>query len=85
MCIRDSIDPEAFTRFAVRQAPTFVLMLGDAGNDMQGSCRAGCATPSGFVSVAGDVSLDYALETIQRRTPQAAPRAEPLLKRLRGS
>jgi conjugal transfer pilus assembly protein TrbC len=79
------IDPEAFTRFAVRQAPTFVLTLNDAGGAVQGSCGSGCATPASFVSVAGDVSLDYALETIQRRMPQAAPRAEPLLKRLRGS
>ena len=79
------IDPEAFTRFAVRQAPTFVLTLNDAANDVQGNCRAGCATPASFVSVAGDVSLDYALETIQRRQPQAAPRAEPLLKHLRAS
>lgn len=79
------IDPEAFTRFAVRQAPTFVLTLTDAANDAQRGCNAGCATPAGFVSVAGDVSLDYALETIQRRMPQAAPRAEPLLKRLRAS
>ena len=79
------IDPEAFTRFAVRQAPTFVLTLTDAGSDMQGRCGAGCATPASFVSVAGDVSLDYALETIQRRQPEAAPRAEPLLKRLRAS
>ena len=77
------IDPEAFTRFAVRQAPTFVLTLNDAANDMPGNCRRGCATPASFVSVAGDVSLDYALETIQRRQPQAVPRAEPLLKRLR--
>ena len=79
------IDPEAFTRFAVRQAPTFVLTLTDDANDAQRSCNAGCATPASFVSVAGDVSLDYALETIQRRQPQAAPRAEPLLKRLRAS
>ena len=79
------IDPEAFTRFAVRQAPTFVLTLTDDANDVQGNCRAGCATPASFVSVAGDVSLDYALEILQRRQPQAAPRAEPLLKRLRAS
>ena len=79
------IDPEAFTRFSVRQAPTFVLTLNDAANDMQGNCRAGCATPASFVSVAGDVSLDYALETIQRRQPEAAPRAAPLLKLLRAS
>ncbi len=79
------IDPEAFTRFAVRQAPTFVLTLSDNANDAQRGCNAGCATPASFVSVAGDVSLDYALETIQRRHPEAAPRAEPLLKRLRAS
>ena len=80
------IDPEAFTRFAVHQAPTFVLTLNDtAGTDADGSCGAGCATPAGFVSVAGDVSLDYALEAIMRRRPEAAPRAEPILKRLRGS
>jgi len=80
------IDPEAFTRFGVRQAPTFVLTLNDAtGNDTEGSCGSGCVTPAGFVSVAGDVSLDYALEAVMRRRPEAAPRAEPILKRLRGS
>ncbi len=80
------IDPEAFMRFAVRQAPTFVLTLIDAaGNDAQGSCGSGCVTPAGFVSVAGDVSLDYALEAILRRRPEAAPRAESILKRLRAS
>ena len=79
------IDPEAFTRFAVRQAPTFVLTLNDAASDAQRGCNAGCATSASFVSVAGDVSLDYALETIQRRMPQTTPRAEPILKRLRAS
>jgi conjugal transfer pilus assembly protein TrbC len=80
------IDPEAFTRFAVRQAPTFVLTLSDAAsNDAESSCGAGCVTPAAFVSIAGDVSLDYALEAIMRRRPEAAPRAEPILKRLRGS
>lgn len=80
------IDPEAFTRFGVHQAPTFVLSLNDATNgDAQRSCTSGCVTPSAFVSVAGDVSLDYALETIMRRRPEATPRAEPILKRLRGS
>ena len=79
------IDPEAFTRFAVRQAPTFVLTMNDAANDAQLGCSSGCATPAASVSVAGDVSLDYALEAILRRRPEAAPRAEPILKRLRGS
>ncbi len=79
------IDPEAFTRFAVRQAPTFVLTLTDAANDALRGCSAGCATPASFVSVTGDVSLDYALETILRRQPESTPRAEPILKRLRTS
>lgn len=80
------IDPEAFTRFAVRQAPTFVLTLNDTtGNDAKSSCGSGCVTPAGFASVAGDVSLDYALEAIMRLRPEATPRAEPILKRLRGS
>jgi conjugal transfer pilus assembly protein TrbC len=80
------IDPEAFTRFGVRHAPTFVLSLKDAtSDDAQRSCTSGCVTTAAFVSVAGDVSLDYALETIMRRRPEATPRAEPLLKRLRGS
>ena len=77
------IDPEAFTRHAVRQAPTFVLTLSDPVNDAPRTCGAGCAAPTGFVSVAGDVSLDYALEAILRRKPEAAPRASPILKRLR--
>ena len=79
------IDPEAFTRFGVRHAPSFVLSLIDATNgDAKRSCTSGCVTPAAFVSVAGDVSLDYALETIMRRRPEATPRAEPILKRLRG-
>lgn len=77
------IDPEAYTRFAVRMAPTFVLALGD--EDAQGGCVGSCAAPHGFVSVAGDVSVDYALNTMVRRRPEAATRAEPILKRLRGS
>lgn len=77
------IDPEAYTRFGVRMAPTFVLALGD--EDAQGGCIGSCTAPHGFVSVAGDVSVDYALDTMVRRRPESAPRAEPILKRLRGS
>jgi len=80
------IDPEAFTRFGVNKAPTFVLALNDGGpEDAQQGCGGGCATRAAFVSVAGDVTLDYALEAMLRRRPEAAPRAEPILKRLRAS
>lgn len=76
------IDPEAYTRFGVNKAPTFVLTLGE---DAQAGCVGTCVTPQGFVSIAGDVSVDYALDAMVRRRPEAAPRAEPILKRLRGS
>jgi conjugal transfer pilus assembly protein TrbC len=80
------IDPEAFTRFGVNKAPTFVVSLNDAGpDDAQRGCSGGCATPATFVSVAGDVSLGYALEAMLRRRPEAAPLVEPILKRLRRS
>jgi conjugal transfer pilus assembly protein TrbC len=80
------IDPEAFTRYGVDKAPTFVLALNDARSaTAQHGCSADCATAAAFVSVAGDVSLDYALEAMLRGRPDAAPVAEPLLKRLRAS
>ena len=80
------IDPEAFTRFGVQHAPTFVLALNDgAPADGQPNCISGCVAPPAFVSIAGDVSLDYALEAILRRRPEATPRVEPILKRLRAS
>ena len=80
------IDPEAFTRYGVHHAPTFVLALNDgAPADAQPSCISGCVAPPAFVSIAGDVSLDYALEAILRRRPDATPRIEPILKRLRAS
>jgi conjugal transfer pilus assembly protein TrbC len=78
------IDPEAFTRFGVQHAPTFVLALNDdAPADAQPNCISGCVAPPAFVSVAGDVSLDYALEAMMRRRPEAMPHIEPILKRLR--
>jgi len=80
------IDPEAFTRFGVNKAPTFVLALNDGGSeDAQQGCGGDCATRAAFVSVAGDVTLDYALEAMLRRRPEAAARAEAILKRLRAS
>ena len=88
------IDPDAFARYHVEVAPTFVLTLADASpatslaaltEPAEPRADTGCTTPSAFVSVTGDVSLDYALETLSRRSPAAAPRAAKLLSRLRGS
>ncbi|KAB8049555.1 type-F conjugative transfer system pilin assembly protein TrbC [Janthinobacterium rivuli] len=74
------IDPQAFDRFAVRQAPTFVLL--SAGAPTQ-ACGAGsCFAPDAYVRVAGDVSLDYALKTIQQRAPRFADSAGRFLDKI---
>ena len=84
------IDPQAFVRFDVKQAPTFVLELNEIGiAGTEPACDASGSTklsgPHAFISVAGDVSLDYALEALLRRRPETAAQIDPLLKRLRGS
>ena len=92
------IDPDAFTRFQVSAAPTFVLTLADEpvpgtagfGSDpaLPRCGGAGCAAPTpeaGYLSVSGDVSLDYALDAMLRASPEAAPRASAILQRLRKS
>ena len=92
------IDPDAFMRFQVSAAPTFVLSLADEpmpGTPSFGSvpelprcAGTGCAAPTSqanFLSVSGDVSLDYALDAMLRASPEAAPRASTILQRLRKS
>jgi conjugal transfer pilus assembly protein TrbC len=84
------IDPEAFDRFGVHSAPTFVLTLnGDSPKTSVSSpmaCSAsGCVQPPESVSVVGDVSLDHALSVMARQFPRAAPRVQDLLSRLQRS
>ncbi len=74
------IDPEAFERHGVEAAPTFLLTFGE---DTPPCSATTCTVPRPFVSVSGDVSLDYALEHMARRHPGAAAVAGPYLSRLR--
>jgi conjugal transfer pilus assembly protein TrbC len=74
------IDPEAFERHGVEAAPTFLLTLGE---DTPPCGATTCNVQRPFVSVSGDVSLDYALEHMVRRHPGAAAVAGPYLSRLR--
>lgn len=61
------IDPQAFDRFSVTATPTFVLLKAGAS---AAPCAAGsCYPPASFVAVAGDVSIDYALEYFKRAAP----------------
>lgn len=74
------IDPEAFERHGVEAAPTFLLTTGE---DAPPCSATTCTVPHPFVSVSGDVSLDYALEHMARRHTGAAAVASPYLSRLR--
>ncbi|MCE2692576.1 MAG: type-F conjugative transfer system pilin assembly protein TrbC [Rubrivivax sp.] len=74
------IDPEAFERHGVEAAPTFLLTMGE---DAPTCSATTCTVPRPFVSVSGDVSLDYALEHMARRHTGAAAVAGPYLSRLR--
>ncbi len=78
------IDPEAYTRYGIRHAPTFVLTRATADREASpGTCTGNCVATTAYFSVAGDVSLDYALDTIVRRHPDAGQVAAPFLQRLR--
>lgn len=59
-----AIHPPAFQQFSVTRVPAVVLARGEASNVMEN----GCARPDTFVKVTGDVSLDYALDYIERRS-----------------
>lgn len=74
------VDPQAFERFAVMRAPTFVLLRADAQSR---ECGAGtCYASQAFVSTSGDVSIDYALEHIEKTAPAFAKEARSYLKRM---
>lgn len=76
------IDPEAFDRFGVSDAPTFVLVKALAPLS---DCTSGtCVAPDAFASISGDVSIDYALEAIERRAPRFSAETRLFLARIRG-
>ena len=76
------IDPLAFDRFAISKVPSFVLVR-DGTRPV--ACASGsCAPADSFLRSTGDVSLDYALEHMQRSAPVFAPAAELFLKRIKG-
>lgn len=71
------IDPQAFDRFAIRAVPTFVLAAPDPG-----CAETTCEGPA--QRVAGDVSLDFALERLARHGGALAGAAAARLQRFRG-
>ncbi|MDE1543952.1 type-F conjugative transfer system pilin assembly protein TrbC [Dechloromonas agitata] len=75
------IDPQAFERYAVKRVPTFVLARDGA---RPAACTGGtCPPPTDYVSTAGDVSLDYALDQLRRAAPRFESEAGVFLARLK--
>jgi len=78
------IDPQAFDRYAVSRVPSFVLVH-DQSPPV--ACTTGaCGAQAGaraFVSAAGDVSLDYVLEHIEKTAPAFRSDATTFLRRIR--
>jgi conjugal transfer pilus assembly protein TrbC len=76
------LDPQAFDRFSVTATPTFVLLKPGAAST---PCAAGtCFPASSYVSAAGDVSLDFALEHFQRAAPAFSRDAGAILAKMKG-
>lgn len=63
-----AVNPPAFKQFGVTQVPAIVIATHQAGNVLEN----GCSSPQTYIKVSGDVSLDYALEYIERQSPQWA-------------
>ncbi len=64
-----TLDPEAFTRFDITHAPSFVLSYAAPPD----RCSDPRAPPQDYVRIAGDVSLAYALRAIAQQRPALAP------------
>jgi len=65
------VHPPAFQQFSVTRVPAVVIAQPRAGAVLEN----GCSQPDTFVKVSGDVSLDYALDYIERKSPAWAPLA----------
>ena len=76
------VNPNAFTKYKVKAVPTMVLAKAATIDHVD---NEGCALPDDYVAVSGDVSLDYALDDIVRRSPQFASVASRYLRQIRGN
>lgn len=59
------VHPPAFRQFGVTRIPAVIIARSEAGKVLDN----GCSQADTFVKVSGDVSLDYALDYIERRSP----------------
>lgn len=74
------IHPPAFQQFSIRQVPAVVIANARAGSVMED----GCSKPETFAKVTGDVTLNFALDYIERKSPEWATVARTYRMRLEG-
>lgn len=75
------IHPPAFQQFTVKRVPVVVIARPEASSVLED----GCSRTDTFIKVAGDVTLDYALDYIERRSPDWASTARSYRTRLGGA
>jgi conjugal transfer pilus assembly protein TrbC len=75
------IHPPAFQQFSVNRVPVVVIAKPEASSVLED----GCSKPDTFVKVAGDVTLDYALDYMERRSPEWSSTARSFRARLGGA
>jgi conjugal transfer pilus assembly protein TrbC len=74
------IHPPAFQQFTIRQVPAVVIANAKAGSVMED----GCSKPETFAKVTGDVTLNFALDYIEHKSPEWATVARSYRMRLEG-
>lgn len=75
------INPNAFVKYKVQVVPVVVLVKADAIDQVD---NQGCALPDTYISVAGDVSLDYSLEEIGKQDSRFAELSQRYYRQLKG-
>lgn len=75
------IHPPAFTQFKVTQVPALVLAKPSQATRIG---TDGCAAPTSYIKVDGDVTQDYALDLIERQAPTWADAARRFSAKLAG-
>jgi len=72
-----SIDPTLFERFDIAQVPSFVV----TNTPAERCSKSGCPSTD-YARLSGDITIEYALETIAREAPMMKESAQTILKRL---
>lgn len=75
------VNPNAFIKYRVKTVPITVLVKPEANDQLDSE---GCALPDTYTAVAGDVSLDYALDDIAQHDRRFTEMAQRYARQLRG-